>query len=137
MASDGNYTGWPDPDDDDLAFYAKNGYYIYISDYILRPEVLESNFYAWRVTGDTKYLDRAAKAIDSFNKYLPGNVAFDGIEDVNGVASEKEDDMESFWFAEVLKYLYAAPPTSFRRPVTIFEQVLDFRRPQTHQHRRL
>jgi mannosyl-oligosaccharide alpha-1,2-mannosidase len=75
------------------------------SDYILRPEVLESNFYAWRVTGNTKYLDRAAAAVDSFNKYLPTTVAFAGINNVNSKTSTTIDDMESFWFAEVLKYL--------------------------------
>jgi len=106
MASDGNFTSFPDPTDADLAFYDKNGFYIIISDYILRPEVLESNFYAWRATGDTKYLDNAARAIDSFNKYLPATVGFTGIDDVNSVNTTKTDDMESFWFAEVLKYLY-------------------------------
>lgn len=68
--------------------------------------MLESNFYGWRITGDTKYLDRAASAVQSIQKYLPGNVAYDGIWDVNTTDSDKMDDMESFWFAEVLKYLY-------------------------------
>jgi mannosyl-oligosaccharide alpha-1,2-mannosidase len=68
--------------------------------------VLESNFHAWRVTGDTKYLDRAAGAIASFNKYLPATVAFAGLNDVNSANGGLIDDMESFWFAEVLKYLY-------------------------------
>ncbi|KAJ7343377.1 glycoside hydrolase family 47 protein [Mycena albidolilacea] len=108
ISADGNFTSFPDPTEDDLAFYNKHGFYILdgSSDYILRPEVLESNFYAWRVTGDTKYLDNAARAIDSFNKYLPTTVGFTGIDDVNDVNSTKIDDMESFWFAEVLKYLY-------------------------------
>ncbi|KAF9049291.1 seven-hairpin glycosidase [Hymenopellis radicata] len=53
-----------------------------------------------------KYLDRAASAIDSFNKFLPATVAFAPINDVNDEDSTKIDDMESFWFAEVLKYLY-------------------------------
>lgn len=108
ISSDGNYTGFPDPSTDDLAFYSKHGFYILYSDYILRPEVLESNFYAWRVTGDTKYLDRAASAVESFNRYLTANVGYAGIEDVNDVASAKIDDMESFWFAEVLKYLWVS-----------------------------
>ena len=68
--------------------------------------MLESNFYAWRATGNTKYLDNAASAIESFQKYLPATVAYAGINDVNNVNSTKVDDMESFWFAEVLKYLY-------------------------------
>jgi mannosyl-oligosaccharide alpha-1,2-mannosidase len=105
-SSDGSYTGGDPPDPEDIAFYEEHGFYITGSDYILRPEVLESNFYAWRVSGDTKYLDRAAAAIDSFNEFLPATVAFAGIDDVNSADSTKIDDMESFWFAEVLKYLY-------------------------------
>ncbi|KAJ7754456.1 glycoside hydrolase family 47 protein [Mycena metata] len=91
---------------DQLAFYNEKGYYITSSQYIMRPEVLESNFHAWRVTGDTKYLDRAASAIDSFNKYLPATVAFAALNDVNSRNGGLIDDMQSFWFAEVLKYLY-------------------------------
>ncbi|KAJ7285729.1 glycoside hydrolase family 47 protein [Mycena rebaudengoi] len=105
-SSDGNFTSFPDPTDEDIAFYNEHGFYILFSDYILRPEVLESNFYAWRATGNTKYLDFAARAIDSFNKYLTATVGFAGIDNVNDVNSTKSDDMESFWFAEVLKYLY-------------------------------
>ncbi|KAG6910026.1 hypothetical protein DXG01_013750 [Tephrocybe rancida] len=105
IASDGNYTGFDPPTEADLAFYDEHGFYVWSSDYILRPEVLESNFYAWRITGNTKYLDRATSAIASFRKYLPATVGFTGIEDVNDPASAKIDDMESFWFAEVLKYL--------------------------------
>ncbi|KAG5635267.1 hypothetical protein H0H81_011892 [Sphagnurus paluster] len=107
VSSDGNYTGInPPPTEADLQFYTQHGFYPYARYYILRPEVLESNFYAWRITGNTKYLDRAAKAIESFQKYLPAAVGFAGIEDINDPASDKIDDMESFWFAEVLKYLY-------------------------------
>jgi mannosyl-oligosaccharide alpha-1,2-mannosidase len=105
MSLDGNYTGGDPPTPYQAAFYEKHGFYITGGDYILRPEVLESNFYAWRVTGDTKYLNNAAAAVKSFNKYLPATVAFAGINDVNSRNSSKIDDMESFWFAEVLKYL--------------------------------
>lgn len=103
---DGTYTGASSvPTADQLAFNSEHGFYITASDYILRPEVLESNFYAWRATGDTKYLDRAASAIQSFNQYLTVNGAYAGIDDVNSKNSTRIDDMESFWFAEVLKYL--------------------------------
>jgi mannosyl-oligosaccharide alpha-1,2-mannosidase len=104
-SSDGSYTGDSAPTADQLAFNSKYGFYITASDYILRPEVLESNFYAWRITGDKKYLDRAASAIASFNTYLSVNHAYSGITDVNSKSSSKYDTMESFWFAEVLKYL--------------------------------
>ncbi|KAG7448703.1 glycoside hydrolase family 47 protein [Guyanagaster necrorhizus] len=106
ISSDGNFTGGSAIDADQLSFYQEHGFYITGSDYIQRPEVLESNFYAWRATGDTKYLDRAASAINSFQTFLPATVAFAGINDVNNRNSTKIDDMESFWLAEVLKYLY-------------------------------
>jgi len=107
FSSDGNYTG-SSPSSGDLAFYEKYGFFIYPgdSDYYLRPEVLESNFYAWRITGDWKYVQRAADAVDSFLKYLPTTVAYAGINDVDATDSGFIDDMQSFWFGEVLKYLY-------------------------------
>lgn len=105
ISSDGNFTGGDNPTADQLAFYQKHGYYITSSDYILRPEVLESNFYAFRVTGDQKYLDRAASAVASFNKFLRTPTGFAGLNDVNSLNGGLIDDTESFWFAEVLKYL--------------------------------
>ncbi|KAJ7486234.1 glycoside hydrolase family 47 protein [Mycena galericulata] len=106
ISSDGNFTGGDPITPAEQTFYNKHGFYITGSDYIQRPEVLESNFYAWRVTGNTKYLDRAASAIASFNKWLPTTVAFACLNDVNNPSAGFIDDMESFWFAEVLKYLY-------------------------------
>lgn len=67
--------------------------------------MLESNFYAWRVTGDIKYQQRAAAAAASFNKFLKINGGFSGINDVRETNSARIDDQESFFFAEVMKYL--------------------------------
>ncbi|KAG6811841.1 hypothetical protein H0H92_005572 [Tricholoma furcatifolium] len=109
VSSDGDYTGGDSPTVEQLAFNTQHGFYITASDYILRPEVLESNFYAWRVSGDTKYVDRAAAAVKSFNTYLSVNGAYAGLNDVNNATITPDtmvNDMESFWFAEVLKYLY-------------------------------
>ncbi|KAF7299582.1 alpha-1,2-Mannosidase [Mycena chlorophos] len=106
VGKDGNYTGGSPPTAEQQAFYNKHGYYITGSDYIQRPEVLESNFYAWRITGNTKYLDRAVSAIESFNKWLTVPGGFASLNDVNDFSAGYIDIMESFWFAEVLKYLY-------------------------------
>ncbi|KAK2464551.1 hypothetical protein APHAL10511_003409 [Amanita phalloides] len=108
ISSDGSYTGGDPPTAAQLAFYKEHGFYIAASDYILRPEVLESNFYAWRVTGDTKYYERAQAAVRSFNKYViyPQNGGAAGLNDVNNATAGRIDDTSSFWFAEVLKYLY-------------------------------
>lgn len=105
-SSDGNYTGGNAPTAADLEFYNAHGFYITGPDYDLRPEVLESNFYAWRSTGNTKYLDNAAAAVASFEKYLPvEGSGYSGLNDVTSANSSRIDDQESFWFAEVLKYL--------------------------------
>ena len=107
FSSDGNYTG-STPSADQLAFYNEHGFFITTDYYYMRPEVLESNFYAWRYTGDVKYYYRAVSAYQSLEKYLktPNINAFAPINNVNELNSGFIDDMESFWFAEVLKYLY-------------------------------
>ncbi|KAF8348776.1 glycoside hydrolase family 47 protein [Amanita rubescens] len=116
ISPDGNFTGSGAPNQEQLDFYNKNGFYILTSDYVLRPEVLESNFYAWRATGDVKYYNRALAAVKSFNDYLiVGNGGAAGLNDVNNISAGRIDDTESFWFAEVLKYLYL----TFDNPETI------------------
>ncbi|KAJ6541768.1 glycoside hydrolase, partial [Mycena capillaripes] len=105
ISDDGNFTGGDPPTAEQLDFYNEHRFYITFS---LRPPSRRyNNFYAWRLTGDTRYLDRAAAAIDSFNKYLATSIgAFVGLNDVNSDNGGFWDVMESFWFAEVLKYLY-------------------------------
>ncbi|KIK66353.1 glycoside hydrolase family 47 protein [Collybiopsis luxurians FD-317 M1] len=105
IAPNGNFS---QPTPQQLAFYRQHGFWVTTTDYIQRPEVLESNFYAWRATGDTKYLDRAASAIESFQKFLVAKKTngYAGLNDVDNPGAGLEDETESFWFAEVLKYLY-------------------------------
>jgi len=102
------FTNPIDPSEDDRAFYNKTGFYIRNGEYYLRPEVLESNFYAYRVTGDSKYLVRAEQALDNYIKYVmihPNNGPA-ALEDVNNSTTPyRLDESESFWYAETLKYL--------------------------------
>ena len=62
---------------------------------------------AWRATGDLKYQTRAASAVASFQKYLRITTGgYAGIWDITKPnALTYIDDTESFWYAEVLKYL--------------------------------
>jgi len=106
ISADGNFTGNGNPSPDEIAFFNEHGFYITDPVYVQRPEVLESNFYAWRVTGNQMYLERARSAAASFIKYLSTPTGFAGINDVNNRTTTKIDETESFWFAEVLKYLY-------------------------------
>ncbi|THG96636.1 hypothetical protein EW026_g5234 [Hermanssonia centrifuga] len=110
FSNKGNYTGQT-VTPELQTFFDQHGFFIETgSEYFyLRPEVLESNFYAWRATGDTKYLDRAASATSSFQKFLSAPAGFGGIWNVSDTVKSDDnfiDDTESFWFAEVMKYLY-------------------------------
>ncbi|KAJ7868501.1 seven-hairpin glycosidase, partial [Mycena leptocephala] len=108
VSSDGNFTEGSAISSSQLAFYNLHGYCIASAAYIMRPEGMSPFVYSHlcRATGDTKYLDRAASAIDAFNKFMPATVAFAGLNNVNSVNGRLIDDMESFRFAEMLKYLY-------------------------------
>ncbi|KAI0301659.1 glycoside hydrolase family 47 protein [Multifurca ochricompacta] len=90
-SSDGGYTGSTDDvPRSQLQFYSQHGYYITGAGYVQRPEVLESNFYAWRVTGNPTYIDRARSAVKNFNTYLNVSTGFAGIKDVNSKATTKD-----------------------------------------------
>lgn len=74
--------------------------------YILRPEALESVFYLYRITGDTKWQDYAWEMFTAIEKYTRTELANAALEDVTLSPPIQVDSMESFWMAETLKYLY-------------------------------
>jgi mannosyl-oligosaccharide alpha-1,2-mannosidase len=74
--------------------------------YALRPEAVESVFYAYRITGDPRYQDIAWQMfqdIETHTQTLYGNAA---IRNVTAEDVELDDSMESFWMSETLKYFY-------------------------------
>jgi mannosyl-oligosaccharide alpha-1,2-mannosidase len=89
------------------AFYNASGYYITDASYSLRPEVIESYYYAYRATKDTKYQDWAWDAFVAINSTTHVGSGYSSVNDVNVAGgSGFTDFQESFWFAEVLKYSY-------------------------------
>ncbi|KIW04334.1 uncharacterized protein PV09_04624 [Verruconis gallopava] len=76
--------------------------------YILRPEAIESVFYAYRVTGDAKYQDVAWDMFQSVNASTTTEFANAAISNVMVGPHEvrHDDSMESFWMSETLKYFY-------------------------------
>ncbi|KAI1387608.1 glycoside hydrolase family 47 protein [Hypoxylon trugodes] len=97
------------PPNDSANFYNTAGFWIPSGggSYVLRPEVIESFYYAYRATGDTKYQDWAWEAFLNINATCSAGVGFSSIDDVNVAGGGGFDDFqESFWFAEVLKYSY-------------------------------
>jgi len=102
-----------------VAFFNRTGFWIVTSDYDLRPEVLESYYYAYRLTGDTKYQDWAWDAFLGINASCRTDSGYTEIADVNTPGGgQKLDFQESFWFAEVLKYLFLIFTDSARVGVT-------------------
>lgn len=92
---------------DQAEFYKEAGFWITSSYYILRPEVIESWYYAYRATGDPKYQEWAWTAFKNINATCSVGVGFSEITNVNAPAGgDFTDFQDSFWFAEVLKYLY-------------------------------
>lgn len=95
------------PPAEDAAFYAKAGFWATYKDYVLRPETLESLYYAYRMTGDKKYQTMAWDAFTAIRDRCRAGVAFSGLTDVTLPDGGKKDDyQESFFLAETLKYAY-------------------------------
>ena len=80
--------------------------------YELRPEIIESAYYLYHFTNDPRYRAMGHTFYDSLIKYCRTDVAYAALSDVE--KKTKKDEMESFFFAETLKYLYllyASPDT--------------------------
>lgn len=88
-------------------FYQNNGFWISDSKYILRPEVMESYYYAYQVTKNPQYQSWAWDAFQSITAATQTSTGFSEIADVNTVGGGKKLNVQdSFLFAEVLKYAY-------------------------------
>jgi hypothetical protein len=75
--------------------------------YILRPETVETYFYLWKATKKEQYRDWGYEVVQAIEKHLkvPG-AGYAGALDVYHTPVRLNDNMETFWFAETLKYLY-------------------------------
>ncbi|KAF1945728.1 mannosyl-oligosaccharide alpha-1,2-mannosidase-like protein [Clathrospora elynae] len=88
-------------------FFNTSGFYITDPSYDLRPEVIESFYYAYRATSDPKYQDWAWEAFVAINATTRVGSGYSAITNVNAPdGGDFSNFQESFWFAEVLKYSY-------------------------------
>ncbi|CEJ85751.1 Putative Glycosyl hydrolase family 47 [[Torrubiella] hemipterigena] len=73
-----------------------------------RPETVESLFYMWRITGDIQYREWGWEMFRSFMNHtaVEDKGGFTSLSDANQVPPLVKDNMESFWLAETLKYMY-------------------------------
>tara|TARA_B110000211_G_scaffold208650_1_gene245389 strand:+ start:4929 stop:6152 length:1224 start_codon:yes stop_codon:yes gene_type:complete len=75
--------------------------------YLLRPEVAESIFYAWRSTHDEKWRLLATQIWGAIKKHCQlANGAFTDVRYVSRDTPQKLDKQESWFLAETLKYLW-------------------------------
>eukprot|EP00698_Gefionella_okellyi_P012129 TRINITY_DN3238_c0_g1_i2.p1 TRINITY_DN3238_c0_g1~~TRINITY_DN3238_c0_g1_i2.p1 ORF type:complete len:551 (+),score=95.88 TRINITY_DN3238_c0_g1_i2:78-1655(+) len=74
--------------------------------YILRPETVETFFYLWRITKDQKWRDYGWEVMENINKHCRTGSGYSGLRDVQSANPQKDDQMQSFFLAETLKYLY-------------------------------
>lgn len=88
--------------------------------YELRPEIIESAYYLYHFTKDPRYRAMGHTFYDSLTKYCRTDVAYAALSDVE--KKTKKDEMESFFFAETLKYLYLlyAPPDTIDLKKVVF-----------------
>ena len=93
---------------------------ITIPNYELRPEIIESIWYLYHYTHDPKYLAMGQTYFDSLVKYCRTDDGYAALSDVR--TKKKRDSMESFFFAETLKYLYLlfAPESTLDFDAVIF-----------------
>ncbi len=105
----------------DRARYPSGFYRVSDPRYILRPEAIESVFMLWRMTGDEYYRDVGWEMWQSIIRHTRtpyGHSALVSVMEttqrevieqgvlVTRPRASQSDDMESFWFAETLKYFY-------------------------------
>jgi len=72
--------------------------------YALRPEIVESTWYLYRLTGEARYRAMGATLFADFVRRCRTPAAYAALKDVR--RGTQADDMESFVLAETFKYFY-------------------------------
>ncbi|GLA59249.1 mannosyl-oligosaccharide alpha-1,2-mannosidase [Aspergillus tubingensis] len=90
------------------------------ADNLQRPETVESLFLMYRVTKDPIYRQWGWEIFKAFQKHtrVKDGQGYTSLNDVTIVPPKRRDNMESFWLAETLKYLYLLFSPSDFLPLT-------------------
>lgn len=88
--------------------------------YPLRPEIVESTYYLYHYTKDTRYLRIGEQLWNDFVRHCRTEEGYAALKSV--VTKEKADSMQSFLFAETFKYFYLlfSPPKTLEFNKVIF-----------------
>ena len=92
-------------------FIKRAGYWAMDTQYILRPEVLESLYYAYRATKDERYRDMSWRIVGNVIKWTKAGSGYAALGNVNkkmvvGGVDGRLDHMNSFMLTEVFMYAY-------------------------------
>ncbi|KAK7202956.1 mannosyl-oligosaccharide alpha-1,2-mannosidase-like protein [Myxozyma melibiosi] len=96
------------PGPHELEQVRKLGFWVSDARYFLRPEVIESYYYAFRITGDEKYREWAWAAYTGLKRFCKAKFGYGEVQDVTlpDGGGTVVDSSESFFLAETLKYLF-------------------------------
>ena len=101
-----SFTWKPKAPVDQQAFFMANGWWSNSREYNLRPEVIESYYYGWKLTGDITYREWAWEAFRAINTICRTPIGYAPLNDVRNPSAGFGEFQESFWFAETLKYFW-------------------------------
>jgi len=85
---------------------SSDDFHIQQAKYLLRPETVESLFVMWRQTQNETYREWGWNIFEAIERFCKTPSAFSGLEDVTQQKPIWNNSMQSFFFAETLKYLY-------------------------------
>lgn len=72
-----------------------------------RPETVESLFILWKITKNPIYREWGWNIFEAFENWTKlEDGSYTSVQDVRSTPPKLRDNMESFWLAETLKYLY-------------------------------
>ncbi|KAK7403512.1 hypothetical protein QQX98_010742 [Neonectria punicea] len=117
-AAHGDWPGNRRPPHEFRSFYDQAGFWPTTVDYSLRPEVMESVYYAWRATRDTKWQARAWNMFRQMRRLCStrrdngrgavrrGWVPLSNVMELNGGRQRKGGQMDSIVMAKTLKFMF-------------------------------
>ncbi|KAJ7464483.1 glycoside hydrolase family 47 protein [Mycena latifolia] len=76
------------------------------TEYLLRPETIESLYIMWRVTGEAKWREMGWRIFEAIERETRTPIGYASLKTVEVTPGIKQDDMPSYFLAETLKYLY-------------------------------
>ncbi|XP_034752369.1 ER degradation-enhancing alpha-mannosidase-like protein 3 [Etheostoma cragini] len=89
--------------------------------HLLRPEFAESTYYLYKATADPYYLRVGQSIVEKLNAYARVPCGFAAVQDVR--TGTHEDRMDSFFLAEMFKYLYLLFSEKSQLPIDIDDYI--------------